>query len=115
MEVKLFEIRDEMTCIPAIAIKLEARSEEERWLLGRAGYGEQSCYVLFGDLNLTMPITYDPYKQRSKDTMGVAHEYIQADWDNLESGAVIDVRVILGKQSEPVVSDRIWEIEHLGM
>ena len=38
MNVKLLEIRDRATFIPAIAIQLGSRSEEERWLLSRSGH-----------------------------------------------------------------------------
>lgn len=41
MEVKLFEICDKATFIPAMAVKLTARDDHEMYLLRRAGYGKE--------------------------------------------------------------------------
>ena len=51
MQVKLFEVRDSATFIPAIAIKLSARNEAEHFLLFRSGYGNTT-------LNLDYIFTY---------------------------------------------------------
>ena len=111
MQTKLFEIRDAATFIPAIATQLyvapgckePARKEAENYLLRRAGYGLDKL-ILFARLDGGGPATYDCYDWKTR-TMQVAHDYIEKHWDELESGAVIDVQFIVGetavaKQSE---------------
>lgn len=110
MEVKTFEVRDSMTCISALAIKAGARDEAERWLWSRAGFGEsakeQSCYVLVANIDSgTGKLTCDPWAQRS-GTMREAHTYIDAHFDELENGAVVDVEYIRGDTDAPKISDR---------
>ncbi len=50
MIAKTVEIRDRATFIPALAIKLVPVTDQDRYLLGRAGYGttpaSQAEYVL---------------------------------------------------------------------
>ena len=101
MDIKLFEIRDVATFIPAMGIKLHPRIDAERYLLARAGYGlsveSQDEYVLLAKLaGGTDKMTCDPYEWVGNSTMQVAHTHIQMDWDNLVSGDVIDVEYIRG-------------------
>jgi len=104
----MFEVRDSMTCISAIAVQLEPTNEQERWLAGRAGYGitreSQMKYVLFGHLD-PASLTSDPYKQKD-NTMRVAHQYVRDYWDVLESGEVVDVQFLRGEHTEPCGTDR---------
>jgi hypothetical protein len=107
MDVKLFEVRDSMTCISTIAIKPHARDRHEAFVLSHAGYGHSpELYVLFTDLNGSWPLSYDPYKQPERRTMRVAHEYVREHWDELVSGQVIDVEYILGETETPCESDQ---------
>lgn len=107
MEIKLLEIRDSGTFMPHMAIKLEPRSEEERWLLARAGYGSSQDYILFHPL-CTNEIQYDYYSwQRGARTVPIAHKYVYEKWNELKSGDVIDVQVILGETSEKKISERL--------
>ena len=112
MEVKLFELRDEGTHIDIIAIKPLARDMREMYLLGHAGYGvtltDQSKYVLLGYLHGGQLLHYNAYKWDDVRTMSVAHSYIIKAWDELVSGQVIDVRVILGETTEPAESDEFY-------
>lgn len=109
MEIKLFELRDRSTFVPVIAIRLSSRTEEERFLLSRAGYGtlseDHSRYVLLGGLE-DLKMTYSPYSQANR-TRQVAHEYIQKNWDDLKSGEVIDVEYILGETKEKKQSESL--------
>jgi len=107
MEVKLFEVRDRGTFIPVIAIRLGSRNEAERYLLSRAGYGQekdaQQEYVLYAGLE-EYQMQYDPHEQTNR-TRHVSHKYIGEHWEDLNSGDLIDVEWILGetnhkKQSE---------------
>lgn len=121
MTVKLLEIRDKGTCIPALAIRLDgAMTDAERWLLARAGYGEtpdqQAEYVLLMNIDggrgmfFCDPYDYD-YQTRGARTMPNAHLWLLTNFDNVQSGDVVDVRVILGEAAEPAPSDRLTWVQ----
>ena len=100
MEIKLFEIRDAATCMPAMAIRV---SGEDGAIMRRAGFGDPMVYLIFLELE---ECRYDPYKWNNR-TCKNAHNFIEANWPILESGQVIDVRVILGEQKEPAEAECI--------
>ncbi len=115
MESKLFEIRDTATFIPVMAVRLSTDTEQESYLLSRAGYGQslgvQARYVLLwriaGEVHQA---TCDPYQWPGGPfvrTMPQAHQYIIEKWDELVSGDVVDVEFILGETSERKVSERL--------
>lgn len=110
MQVKLFEIRDRATFIPAMAVKLDGNcSDQEDWLLRRAGYGMDAAnrnYVYL--THLSEGITqYDQYRWGCcSRTMTSAHGYILDHFDELISGQVIDVEFILGESTTPKESER---------
>ena len=110
MQVKLFEIRDRATFIPAMAVKLDGNcSDQEDWLLRRAGYGMDAAnrnYVYL--TNLSEGTTqYDPYRWGCcSRTMGSAHRYILDHFDELIPSQVIDVEFILGESTTPKESER---------
>lgn len=112
MECKTIEIRDVGTSIPALAIKLNPGNEQDRYLLGRAGYGvqaeHQSQYVLLlklsggsGDFNCRTG------EWTGGRTMQVAHQFIKRSFDELESGQVVDVEFILGETPSPKQSEHV--------
>lgn len=103
MITKTFEIRDITTFIPILAIKLVPGCERDRYLLDRAGYGEtaerQAQYVQLCQINAGHGLShYNPDTWRSR-TLVHAHRYIKDHFDDLESGAVIDVEYILGERN----------------
>ncbi len=106
---KTFEIRDRMTLIPALAIRLDPKCEGDRHLFARGGFGtrpeDQRRYVLFMDLE-DYRIHWDPLKWRDR-TMSTAHNHVLANWDELESGQVLDVEYILRETSSPKVSESV--------
>lgn len=110
METKLFEIRDEGTLIPILALKTDGSelNDAERWLWDRAGFGRDGTpYVLFATINGgDGKITCDPSDWGRNRTMREAHEYIEKHFDELEHGAVVDVEYVLGLRAEPKTSDR---------
>lgn len=110
MTVKLFEIRDSGTFIPAMAIKLSPQNEAEKYLLSKSGYGEYAedheRYVLFCGLD-GGKITYDQYDWGNR-TRQVAHDYIIKNFDDLENGAVVDVQFILGETKHIKKSEAIF-------
>jgi hypothetical protein len=109
MEVKTFEVRDEGTFIPVLAIRLWPRTEEERYLLSRAGYGRTVADQIGGDYTLLTRLDggkchYD-FEAWGNRTLGCAHAYIKNCWDDLKSGRVIDVQYILGETDKPKESE----------
>lgn len=106
MNVKLFEIRDHATFIPAIAIEMASHEINfaEHWLLRRAGYGETRC-ILLARADGGGPANYDPHCWPNR-TMHGAHLLIEAEWDRLKSGDVVDARVGLGESETAVQSER---------
>lgn len=116
MEIKLLEIRDRGTTVPAMAIRLLGRDEAERWLLDRAGYygprAEPTAaepYVLLTKLVDDLQTQYAPFHWRpaAARTMPVAHRHVIEHWREVSSGDVVDVEFILGERSEPKVSERL--------
>jgi hypothetical protein len=64
MKSKLFEIRDEATFIPAIAVEMTSDDPAEAWLLARAGYSinrKSERLILFTRLEGGEKSKYDPY------------------------------------------------------
>lgn len=122
MDVKLIEIRDKVTCIPAMAVRLRNRTPEEFFLLRRAGYGadqiggqEESLGTLAGGREPYIILCkldgveaeYDPYNWRSSRTMPVAHRWLIEHWGETTSGDVLDVEFVLGESAAPRVSERL--------
>ena len=112
MIVKVFEVRDSATFMPVVAIKVTPANEAERYLAARLGYGTtpeaQSKYVLMSLLCSGEPMFYDPHHWSfSSRTRAVAHEYIKEHFDELESGAVVDVQFILRETEAPKVSEAL--------
>lgn len=116
MEIKLLEIRDRGTTIPALAIRLFGRTEAERWLLERSGFSgpcaaidAEEPYVVLMKLVSTMEAQYDPYSWRMENarTMPKAHLHLLSNWHTVATGDVVDVEFLLGERAEPKVSERM--------
>ena len=106
MEIKLFEIRDSATFTPAIAIDMSiaTMTRKEGYLAGRAGYSLNRL-ILFGRAD-DGKLTYNSNDHSvSTRTMKVAHDYIEKNWKDLETGAVIDVEFIKGERNAPKQSE----------
>ena len=105
MEVKTLEIRDEGTFIAALAINMHSERDTERRLLRRCGYAlDGHPNVLLTRLDGSGMATNDPYAWGGR-TWPVAHDYIIRRWDELKSGAVVDVEFILGETTAPKPSE----------
>jgi hypothetical protein len=102
MLTKLLEIRDEGTCIPAMASEAIPANPEQRAILGRAGYGHSRCIIL-QHLHKGNA-TYNAHDWSTR-TYVHAHLYIIKHWDDLSDGDVIDVQFILGERAEKKVSE----------
>lgn len=113
MEVKIFEIRDRMTFFPAICIKpMSTGIAAQNYLLGRAGYDlARTKKSISGNTVIFMHGTdvkrcqYDTHW--GDRTYQTAHEYIKENWDDLESGEVIDVEFILGETKIKKISEAL--------
>ena len=111
MICKLFEIRDEGTFIPAMAVQLSPSNSEDRYLLARAGYGrkelDQGEYIWLAMLDGGEGRSgSDPYRWGGGRTMTIAHQYIEKNWAKLTSGQVVDVSFINGESEAPKLSEQ---------
>ena len=109
MIAKTVEIRDAGTFIPALAVKLAPVTEADRYLFERAGYGitpeRQREYVVLARIaGGNGQSTCDPYDWDT-GTMQHAHAWLIEHFDEIESGAVVDVEYITGKRSAPKRSE----------
>ena len=106
MIIKCVEIRDRLTCIPAIAIKMEAADLIEDRFLWRCGYPRDGSSVVLMKLS-DQDASSDPYGRRwgGTRTMPAALNWIIDHFDDVKHGGVVDVRVILGEATEPAVTE----------
>lgn len=111
MITKLLEIRDEGTCISALAIKMSSRNPIEVTYLWREGYPRDGHGVVLMKLS-NQKATSDPYEWPDlgggRRTMPVAHLHIIEHFDELKDGDVVDVRVVLGEAGTAVAAE-IWK------
>lgn len=111
LTTKAFEIRDRMTFIPVIATRLASEHAAESYLLGLAGYGQLTQSGEPWVLVLRLVDSANCFDPRDwgfgSRTMVVAHDYIEKNWDLLETGSVIDVEYILGEAKVPKFSQRL--------
>jgi hypothetical protein len=127
MEVKIFEILDAGTFIPAIGVLLEPVSanpfedlnaneetaEAERYLLRRLGFPVDPKESIVNLTRLSDGEThYDPYHWPNR-TMATAHKHISVNWKNLASGDVVDVQFILGEMPTPKMSERLTALSQI--
>jgi hypothetical protein len=114
MKAKLFELRDAGTFLPVIAIKLDPEDEAERYLLARSGFTTkvetQRDYVLMAGLGDTERLTCDPFEWGQNRTRFLGHQHIIKNWNELQTGDVIDVEFIHGLRDKPKESERF--IDH---
>jgi hypothetical protein len=106
MKMKLLEIRDTGTFIPAIAIAVSGR---DHYLLRQAGYGIRRD-ILLGSLNKGL-LTYNAFDwvECGSRTMHQAHLWIIKNWDHLNSGDVVDVEYILGETNTKKIPQQLEE------
>lgn len=107
IETKLFEVRDRMTFLPVICMRIAASElpAEEQYLARRAGYAEP--LVIMTHLQADHSTAVYHGEMWADRTRRIAHSYIADRWYDLQSGAVIDVEFILGEVTAPKVSERI--------
>jgi len=119
VKTKLLEIRDEGTCILAIAIQMlatipgmdeAAPIEVQDWFLHRrSGYprdGSSIMLMCLSDATATNDLCEWGSRGMGMRTMPNAHKFIIEHFDELKDGDVVDVQVILGEAKEPKRSER---------
>lgn len=102
--VKILEVRDSATFIPVVAMAMESSDPKENYLLRRLGFGGKRLIQLtWVTANVS---NYDPFKWGTNPrTLFAAHKHIEENWDEIETGDVIDVEYILGETTEKKLSE----------
>jgi hypothetical protein len=104
MKAKLFEVRDRLTFIPVLAVKLGPSTDQEDYLVRRCAHSYDRVLLTW----VTMETThYDSNQWEGSRTLREAHRFIQVNFEVLEPGAVVDVEYILGETEEPKQSEAI--------
>ncbi len=105
-EVKLFEVRDRMTMIPVMAVRVDPGEGDDDYLLRRAGYRGRP-YVIMTKLT-SLECRSDPYDWNSLNgrTMRDAHLHLDEHWHCYQSGGVVDVEYMNGETDTPKRSER---------
>ena len=108
LTMKFIEIRDRATCIPALAIRMRSDDPIANHFLWRSGYprGDSTVTTIVLMRLDDQKATADPYDWDGR-TMRYAHADIQANFDELRTGQVVDVRVVLGEATEPARAEII--------
>ena len=95
---KIFSILDRSTFIPVMATSIKNADLEELNILGKAGYHDSSLDLILLCALGTGRTEYDYHEWSNQGrTLVIAHEYIEKNFDSLETGDAIDVREILGE------------------
>jgi hypothetical protein len=110
MNAKMIEVRDRGTFIPMLAILLDSDNDQAAWLLRQAGFRGPDHYVLLCKISGGSghyKCTADPFDWGVHDrTYSTVHRYLQAHFEEVKEGQVLDVEVILGEKETPKVSQR---------
>lgn len=115
MITKLFEVRDRMTFIPVMAAAMSSERTEDAYLLGRAGYRnyEGPTAVIVTRLIDCESANGSHEWSSNARTMQISHQFIEVNFYDLESGAVIDVEFILGETDKPKTSERLEGLRYV--
>ncbi len=105
-DLKFFEIRDSMTMIPAMAVKLPMNPATRT-----AGYGPDTVYIQLTHLQhgeaRVDPFNWNAARGR---TMPMAHRWLVEHWDEIKTGDVLDVQFISGEtQGKKSAELRGWK------
>jgi hypothetical protein len=102
MGIKLIEVRDRGTFIPALAMRVTSTGDVAGdWLLRRGGFSLDGVSIIL--MRLTdCAAQYDSYDWECRP----AHVWLLEHFEQVAHGAVVDVEHILGERSAPKVSER---------
>ena len=98
-EMKLIEIRDRATLIPALAVRVNNVGDSLLW---RAGFPEEPMVLLIH--LVSMKSQCDPYSWGDR-TMHCSHLHILDHWNEVQDGGIVDVEFILHETSKPKESE----------
>jgi hypothetical protein len=94
MEVKYFQVMDDGTRMPCMAIQFHQKETIEMFGLESI---KPATLVLFMEIQVgSIGLTYWPILPR---TRALAHRHIETFWDKLETETVIDIEYILGESN----------------
>jgi hypothetical protein len=109
MQAKLFEVRDRLTFIAVLAVRLEPGGEADRYLLARCGFGRdpdvQRGYVMMTALSSSLSSSSPDDWMAGGRTLRTAHRYIRDHWEELASGDIVDVEFLAGEIPAPRPSE----------
>lgn len=107
MITKLFELRDRLTFIPLMAVKVTAENEGQHFLISRCGYSTdpEDPAIIITKLGGEGTASADPYSWGDR-TFTTAHLHLIEHFDELEDGAVLDVEFIRKEVRTPKRSER---------
>lgn len=110
-DVKIIEIRDRATLIPAFAIRMRPDGLEEKMLFNHAGYRSftDACILLVSIEAPWHSARASDEWRNSARTMPVAHKWIEKNYDQIQHCQVVDVEFILGEKDSPSLS--FWKEE----
>lgn len=101
MQIKFVEIRDEGTCIAAMIMKVVGGDPVAQLFLDREGYPKDGSAVILMRLG-DQQANVDPYGwPGNQRTVPNAHRWCYEHFDEIVSGQVVDVRMILGEAIAP--------------
>lgn len=106
VETKIFEIRDEGTHCTALCVRLDPTVPSiETPHIRHAGWRTQPGIVVVSIRGGVQEAHHDAFDWCNIRTWRTAHQWIEESWDELASGSVIDVRVILGESAQTCASE----------
>lgn len=107
IETKVLEIRDKLTCIPALALMIHGGPGDRRdHIVWRAGFGPNGCVLLIHlQTSESHFETHEWNNGKGCRTMTTVHEHLMDNWAGIKDGDLIDVRVLLGEAKEPCESE----------
>ena len=100
-------ILDRGTDIYVAVFRLEPKTERDRKLMDRNGWGQEpgtNYLFLMKIAGSDVEVNWDPYEWHGSRTMRVAHNYLQdvwrqLGWDHLTTLEVVDVQLILKERN----------------
>ena len=107
--IKTVEIRDRATLIPAFAIKMLPSDEKELFLFKGAGYGISHPCIMLISIEAPWHAARSSDEWKGSRTMATAHKWIEMNFDNIQSGEVIDVEFLLHEKEKPSLNSFIEE------
>jgi hypothetical protein len=113
--IKIVEIRDRGTLIPALAIRILPSNETELFLFKHCGYGFRHTCIMLVPIEAPWHSarSSDEWSDRSARTMATAHKWIEENFDNIENCQVVDVEFILKEKEKPCKSFIFEELNNL--